>query len=270
MIDINKLHIYESWQCVLDSSSTCRLHFEEKNLKYDYLIRPSQSDDLIIFFPAALEREKYQVPYFYRWTYCENLSENVICVSDPTLYLDQKILGGWFIGNKNTWALPEVLKHIENYATNKNIKKIIFCGSSLGGFASIIAAQYFESIYRNKFSVRFIAENPQISLLEYKWINHIKLLAELVFNVDDLAKLPNEMLQRFSIKIFLNSNIFLANGLAIFKESDEHHFNVQQKLLASLSASQINFIIIPTHFDSTGHTPISQPLFHYSLQTLKW
>lgn len=271
MISIDDLPIISDWSEAAQSHIPIRVNFKKSDLIFDYLIRPSDSDSLIVFFPAAMPQGARRVPSFYRWSYVDNFDQNIICVSDPTLYLSESMLGGWFIGSKENWVLPMILKDIKEFAHARGIKKIIFSGASLGGFASLMAADLFSNDQECVLKVRYIAENPQVTLFKYMWINHIKLLLNTIFNVDSFEDLSESDAKRFCLpKIVGSSRKFKAKGFAIFKESDAHHYDLQRNELALISAREVAIISIPKVFDSTGHTPLVQSFFHFLVQSIDW
>jgi hypothetical protein len=264
LINIDDLPKVASWDSVIHEAKSVHLNFHDGEFFYDYLIRPTYSDVLVVFFPAALESGKRRVPYFYRWSYTKNISHNVICVSDPTLHLNDSILGGWFVGTPRSWVLKKILEQIRSYSHARNIKQIIFCGASLGGFAAIMSSLMFNAVFPRDFKVSFIAEGPQISLLKYQYQSHIVKLLKEVFVVNSYEDLTDEQLSRFDIgKIFNGIDV---NGFAVFKQSDVHHYEVQMLELTNLIKPSICVIKIPADLDNTGHTPLIQATFNTLLQ----
>lgn len=272
MLSIDDLPIISDWNEAVQSTFPIRVNFKKSDLIFDYLIRPSDSDSLIVFFPAAMPQGARRVPSFYRWSYVDNLDHNIICVSDPTLYFSDSMLGGWFVGSKENWALLRILEDIKSFAKIRGVKKIIFSGASLGGFASLMAADLLlNDEDASAFKVRYIAENPQVTLIKYLWINHIKFLLDKIFNVDSFNGLTESELGRFCLsKLVGVSRKFSAKGFAIFKESDAHHFDLQRNELSLISDANVIIVKIPTVFDSTGHTPLAQSFFHFLVQSIDW
>ena len=75
--------------------------------------------------------------------------------------------------------------------------------------------------------------------------------------------------RRFALKRDADSERLSIYGVAVFKEADEHHFDVQRKYLLSLNTN-LHVITIPTVFDASGHTPLMPSLFHFAMQMLCW
>lgn len=241
---------------LLSSERPCIVSFLEKKLKFDYFFFPKNSDTLLVLFPSALPKNKRNLPAFHRWSWCENFTRmDCISVSDPTLFLDDKILGGWMQGLTDVWALEETLKHIKLMIKARGYKKIIFTGSSLGGFCAIQAGCIFD---KGEEQVFFYAENPQISLYRY-WIeSHMNLLARVSYGKSSLKEVVDYKFRLDIVQLLNDRDIVAEKGLIVVKESDDHHFNVQLNyLIENLNSKKINIETIPLNVDSTGHTPLN-------------
>lgn len=111
------------------------------NVKYEFLITlKSSSDSLFIGASSALPRSYSRdrsKPYFERWSWDYDIS--TIFFNDPTLYLNENLIGGWGVGTTNDWYLKNISKIIEYFVDAVNIShdKIMIYGSSAGGFMAL-------------------------------------------------------------------------------------------------------------------------------------
>ncbi len=239
-----------------------RYSLTEENWEFDYFYHPKRKKNLYVFFPSALMPGKRLVPSFHRWSWAPLMPDaDVLCVSDPTLRLDQDLLGGWFQGRGEDWVLPRILKHIALIQQKLRYGRVVFCGSSLGGFAALQAGVLAPSIDFAATDIRVFAENPQISLPLYNFRSHMQKLAQVSYAVSDLAEVPEYALMRLDIVRLVHQLNHVPRGLVVVKESDTHHHQVHAKLLRDgipLShRSRLSIEVIPTSIDATGHTALT-------------
>lgn len=102
------------------------------------------------------------LPVFARWNWGKVLGAHVLSICDPTLYLDDTLTIGWYLGNKEESAIPGVVAIAERCADAIGIAKgqIIYSGGSGGGFAALQAAALAKE-------GKALAINPQTDLLKY-------------------------------------------------------------------------------------------------------
>lgn len=85
----------------------------------------------------------------------------VVCIADPAMQMDQRLDGAWYMHPKHD-ILPAISGLISDLAAENQIlhRKIVFHGSSLGGFGAIGAAAYLPNS-------RAVAEIPQIEFTNW-------------------------------------------------------------------------------------------------------
>jgi hypothetical protein len=107
---------------------------------------------------GAFDQTKKTLPGFARAAEGSEYGANVLCVSDPTLALSKTLTLGWYIGTREESVLPGLLRITEKVAELANIsaERIVFMGSSGGGFAALCAASTFRG--------NAIAINPQTDI----------------------------------------------------------------------------------------------------------
>lgn len=111
-------------------------------------------------------------PHFNRWSW--NYNDSFICYNDPTIYLDEEILGGWGLGQMDDWYLQNIRDILQVVTEKLGIlnENILFYGSSMGGFMSIQLA----TMIKNSTA---LAEIPQFELTNWY---HWNILKKHLFN----------------------------------------------------------------------------------------
>ncbi|WP_156523334.1 hypothetical protein [Kocuria sp. ICS0012] len=98
------------------------------------------ADTLVVVFHGLVDRRKYNLPRFERFSALHNLPHHMLFVSDPTLASRPLLRIGWYIGTEED-AVPERLaSHITSVADALNVKKILLVGSCGGGFTALALA----------------------------------------------------------------------------------------------------------------------------------
>lgn len=101
-------------------------------------------------------------PVFARWNYGKILGAHILSICDPTLYLDDTLRMGWYLGTKDENPMDGVVAIAERCADliglNRNL--IVFSGGSGGGFAALQATAISTK-------GKAIAINPQTDITRY-------------------------------------------------------------------------------------------------------
>ncbi len=120
------------------------------------------SKTLFVAFHAAVDREKKTLPLYARWNWGKILNGNILCIDDPTLYLNDRLRIAWYIGTREKDVIQGVVRIAETFAERMGLtpSQIIFYGDSAGGFAAIAAAA--------KASATCVAINPQTQIALYE------------------------------------------------------------------------------------------------------
>lgn len=241
-------------------------NFKEDGWTFDYFAHITGQKNLIVFFSGIIPVQKMKriVPYLSKWSWGKYLEfdYDIISANDPSLYLDNKIVGCWGQGFCDDWVFSRVLKHIFYIQQNNNYERIIFNGGSQGGFLSLQAATLMPSIpphTQRSALIQFVAENPQISLLKYTHKSAMDNLARLCYNEKTIYCVDKKYLYKLDIVELIKKYNYVPNGLIVIKESDTHHYNVHIKyLLDNIPAQQRNNLkieVIPKSIDNSGHVP---------------
>lgn len=176
------------------------------------------SDRLFILLSGARDPKTQGLPKFDRWSWYGKLPGSVLCISDPTLFLDTKRLRiGWYLGDEgHDWSM-DLADLVKVCASLLNIptKKIMAYGSSAGGFASLkLAAMLGDATA--------VAINPQTDALKY-YEKAINLLLEVGYSGVALDTLPQAMKSRFSAIDALKMAPE-ARCLVVQNKLDEYHY----------------------------------------------
>jgi pimeloyl-ACP methyl ester carboxylesterase len=120
------------------------------------------SDTLFVVLNGAVDRKKHVLPVFARWNWGKVLGGHVLSICDPTLRLDAELRLGWFLGTRDANPFPTLTRVVGWAESNLGIApdKVVFYGSSGGGFASILAAA-------QRPVGRVVAINPQTDIVAY-------------------------------------------------------------------------------------------------------
>ena len=140
-----------------------------------FLIQNPTSKNLVVLFSGARDPNRHPLPKFDRWSWSDKFGATILCISDPTLALDDKNLNiGWYMGTEETNYMPHIASWVRQVAQVMRIptSKIVTYGSSAGGFASImLTAALKDSVA--------IAINPQLDVFKYypKFVDQYMALA---------------------------------------------------------------------------------------------
>ncbi|MGP5015379.1 DapH/DapD/GlmU-related protein [Glutamicibacter ardleyensis] len=110
------------------------------NISHKLVKRPN--DTLVVTFAGAVKRSSVPLPYFEWARTLDQRTENYLCLSDPTLELDDRLTLGWFIGPCGTNLQKQTAEFIAETARSLHVKKTILVGSSGGGFIAMAVSAH--------------------------------------------------------------------------------------------------------------------------------
>ncbi|MFK0042049.1 hypothetical protein ACIQTW_19620 [Paenarthrobacter sp. NPDC090517] len=99
------------------------------------------TDSLVVSFHGAVSRT--ETPLKPRYGYHSELrhrAESYLAKSDPTLNLDNRVTLGWYIGTDERDVHSEVAELVKRQAATMGASRIVFVGSSGGGFSAMAVA----------------------------------------------------------------------------------------------------------------------------------
>lgn len=126
----------------------------------DAALTRRDSDTLIVTFHGALDRAKYTIPRFERARTTEPFGTSCLYWADPSLWLDESLSLAWYTGAGDL-DLPALLADRSlAVARILGARRIIFTGSSGGGFAALQTS----ALVHGSTALVF---NPQTSISRY-------------------------------------------------------------------------------------------------------
>jgi len=141
--------------------------FLVENLQTDILTHFKKSDKLVVFYNGAVDVEKTPPPVFQRWSWLEDLPYSAMVIMDSTIYELMKTnksttYMGWYQGSKEIFILEQYIELVRKIANKLGVKdeNILFYGSSVGGFASLMSAGMLKGS-------KACVVNPQTDVLKY-------------------------------------------------------------------------------------------------------
>ena len=215
--------------CDLNKIKNCKFPINKKiglivpinNVKYEFILSiKDSSDKLLDFAPSARDasqsNEDKKKPIFHRWSWKYN--QSTIHFNDPTTYLNNELLGGWGLGTEKDWYLPHIADIITEIIKNLNIKRenLIFYGSSLGGFISIMLSIILKD-------TKSIAEIPQFDVT--KWGYHWPVLKKHCFNGKTEEYIKNKFGYRIDCIEMMKKENYIPDAFIIIDCSHDYDYN---------------------------------------------
>lgn len=122
--------------------------------------RAGDAKVLIVYFHGAVNKNKRQVPVFTGLSTLFDKSAHQISISDPSMFKPFPITMSWYAGHEG-FALQALLpEFVSKLATELAVERVIFFGSSGGGFAALYYSWHFQD------SVAVVAV-PQTDIFKY-------------------------------------------------------------------------------------------------------
>lgn len=258
-------HLVDGIPETLAPDARLHLRFKDGRWLFDYLLTRRPSEWLIVLMPAAMVRGKRRVPCFHRHSWMDELKASTVCVNDPTVRLHADLLGGWFQGIGEDHLLPHVVRHVATMAARLGVarERIVFAGSSLGGFASLAAATLLRG-------TRAYAENPQTDLRRYL-PGPTALLEQHCFR-SPIAEWFERQPWRFSLGALMEREGYVPPMHVVQKASDAYHYREHflpfARGVLSHAGPQATLEIIAAEADPSGHTPLTKEQFKARIDLL--
>lgn len=226
-----------------------------------------ESDTLIVTFHGLLDREKFQIPRFERARSTEPFGTSCLYWADPSLWLDPKLKLAWFTGVAATDVLQLLADRSMTVAEKLGASRVIFTGSSGGGFAALQVS----ALVPNSVALVF---NPQAEIYRYHTAMQRRYLAncrpdvlkgvasdKFKFDEDWSASLDDRYsaLRRYS-KPTGNTVVFHSN---ILDWHDENHRRPFEQVVVTDESRRY---FLRTYEQQGGHQPPSPGRFSDALR----
>jgi hypothetical protein len=214
-------------ECLLANISKDRLKdtyllIKSGNYSFHCLYFEGKADNLFVLLSGAIDRNKRNPPYFTRWKWRDQFLGNVLCISDPTLLINETIEIGWYIGSEEhnaTSDMAELVKYIAKILNIPN-ERIISYGSSGGGFGALMLASKIEGSLA-------VAINPQTNIFLF---SQAQGMLDTCFPNRNKEFIEEKYGDRVCAQKALknsNSRVLIAQNTL-----DEHHWKVHYPLFA--------------------------------------
>ncbi|PAU73001.1 hypothetical protein CK497_07770 [Vreelandella alkaliphila] len=223
----------------------------------------SGSKKLIVLGQDALTRDKVELPHFFRWKWVDDLPCSTIILNDPTLYLDEKLNGGWFVGSKERDYVKECSLIITKIAKLIDVHHpVVFFGASAGGFSSLMLASCIPGS-------RAVVDIPQVDLFTYHVKNEVDKLILSALSFNDLSSVTDDFYFRLRVIDRFKKEGRVPDIVYMHNVKDSAHFtqfssflSEWTKLAHELNQKDVGFLKIITysrwHISKGGHFPMEK------------
>ena len=152
------------------------------------LLHARQPERLFVLLSGGSDRAAgVELPRFQRWRWARDFPGHVLAVADPTLYLDDAIGLGWYVGPADRNWTETLAGLVSRVARDLGVGPagVVYYGSSSGGFAAIAAACRTPG-------AGAIAINPQTDVLRYH-PGAVKRLLDVCFPGTTAERFPEHV-----------------------------------------------------------------------------
>lgn len=184
-------------QMQLPLQGTHQLRIQSRGVPFEMLYKTALApDSLIVFGQSALgTRNNMPLPLYHRWTWFDDFPNSAcIALNDPSLYLSDELLGGWFQGTSEHFYMEDAAGMIAEIARQLGIpaSRVFFYGSSAGGFSSLMMAAELTG-------ATAIAEIPQTDMAKYHVLSAVDALRQYCYKGMELDQIIAEYGDRISV-----------------------------------------------------------------------
>lgn len=244
----------------LDFKEPAILTVNKNHIKYDFLLRTDkESPFLFVLGSGAYNSKEFAPPVFQRHSWVNEFKGNVIYYNDPTLYL-RDINLGWGQGTKEEYYLENIAEIIAELASKMRIEnnKILFYGSSAGGFMSLMLAGYLNG------SSAFV-NNPQTIVPNY-FKSHVQAMYEASYPDLNVNEIISKFNKRLDVTAYYQSiksipNIYYLQNAACQHDMENHFEPFLRKIHALLQEEGSGQLVTNLYWDEDSqHNPVSKEL----------
>ncbi|WP_150461225.1 hypothetical protein [Nesterenkonia ebinurensis] len=218
-------------------------------------------------FHGALDRTKYTIPRFERARQTEQLGTSCLYWADPSLWLDEKLALSWFTGAGSLDLFELLADRSVAVAEAIGANRVIFTGSSGGGFASLqVSARVPHSaalVFNPQTTVFHYWQSVQRPYIRVCFPNLLPVPAEdFDFSYDWTEALGDRLsaVRRYA-KPTENTVHYWTNT------HDWHHKKHFQPFKRVLGGSASETLTVHPYDGGKGHHPPSSERFAEALQT---
>ena len=96
---------------------------------------------LFVFFHGAVDQSKTIIPHFVGLSYKRLIEANLLHIADSSLIHERSLRTGWYLGCSRIQLLEVIKNIVQHLSKFFETERIIFFGSSGGGFPSLCLSQ---------------------------------------------------------------------------------------------------------------------------------
>lgn len=186
------------------------------SLGIDSLFVRGDGDTLIVALHGALVREQVELPRFEWLASLESRPEHLLFVADSALYNSDILTLGWYIGTEKVDFTVEVADFVNRVRSQLGAKRVVFVGSSGGGYASLAIATYVEDS-------TVVCFTPQTDVWKFTDGHSRNLLSESFPSFSNIEEVTASDPKRFSLLERYRDNTRLNQFLFIQNSGDASH-----------------------------------------------
>lgn len=246
--------------------------FYKNNYKFNCLWHAKpKTKFLVVVNQSAIDRNSVSLPFYQRWSWADDFDASTLIINDPTLYLDESLNGGWWLGKQKDDLVNDFISELKKLTNRMNIKNenIIFYGGSAGGFSS------FQMSACLKGSM-VIADIPQVNLLAYNQKKQMENILNICFETDDYKKYKKQNYKVDIVERFNKENNY-PNFILLMNENDKHHIENHLLYLLSNYKKSSYFVVLLYdiyHMQRGGHVPLGREsttfIINMAIQKLRY
>jgi hypothetical protein len=222
-----------------------------RGMKVDVFISIKGVKDVILWCgqSAITSSQIDSLPVFHRISWVNDFDCSVVIFNDPTLYLYPGLLGGWYQGTRQDFAI-NMMDHIcqiLKYNINSRARSIYY-GSSAGGFWAIMMSAKSKSVC--------MAEIPQMDMFKYPYVGPREILLDRCYR--DAGLNPIDYTDRLRCFDWFKKIDSLPQAIHIYQNiNDVPHTTTQlepfQKDMASIGYDDLYVTMYGVPAEGNGH-----------------
>ena len=180
------------------------------------------SNQLVVFFNGAVNREKYTFEAYQRWSWMVKLPYNILILADGTLSEGEFSLG-WGVGRPDSWFIENAGSFLQNFMKKRGFDELqtILYGSSAGGFQAFHCAMQMKGC-------TVIMENPQTNVFRY-YDHHVSPLLESIHFGTNEEQIMAKYGIRFDLIEGVRHSGFVPRTVYVQNVNDSFHYEKHLK-----------------------------------------
>lgn len=219
-------------------------------LHFKFLKSLSPSKTLVVYFHGAMERSKRAIPSYYPIDHELNAMCHQISICDPTMTDRKGFPLSWYVGHEEFNCQKKLLSFFQLLKKSLGVEKVIFTGSSGGGFAAL----YYSFFDSDSVALPMV---PQTSIEKYHRPKAFDIYSKYCWSKKDYSYVSN--LRCLNICDLYRDGF---NNTVVYIQSsgDSEHFARQLlPFLESIRNTPMfkeNFVLENSFYGKHGHSGV--------------